>query len=355
MTRSEQVRSLWTKLGAVAARRRLPRVLLVPRLARLVLHHGFAPDEVMRWGLLERPQGDVGRYVSDARLKAMQAKLNPPEHKDELKDKARFAEVCARLGLPHPRVLAAFDLRGGEPAHAAGRAALDAIAPGALFLKPRRGAQGRAARVLDRIAAGFVEQDGSVRSARELVDDLAREQRYTTWLVQERLANSAAVQAISPSRALQTLRIITFLDDEGRPFVLGSQWRLAPPDAIKDNFAKGANGNFLCNIDVEHGRIRNAVRLDATGTLMEVVERHPVSGVALAGLAVPHWDEAVGLALRAAVALAPSRTIGWDIALSATGVMVVEANRNWNAQNADGEMGERVRRMVAHAAVLRGG
>jgi len=70
--------------------------------------------------------------------------------------------------------------------------------------------------------------------------------------------------------------------------------------------------------------------------------------------AVPLWEEASALACRAAAWLLPTRTLGWEIALTPAGPVIIEANRKWAPQNLDGLMGTRLRRMAELAAVLRG-
>jgi hypothetical protein len=46
-------------------------------------------------------------------------------------------------------------------------------------------------------------------------------------------------------------------------------------------------------------------------------------------LTLPHWPQLRDLVERGARALAPLGTLGWDVALTAEGPVLVEANANW--------------------------
>ena len=60
------------------------------------------------------------------------------------------------------------------------------------------------------------------------------------------------------------------------------------------------------------------------------VERHPVTGQRLVGLQPPMWSEVVKLGTSAALAFLPSRCLGWDIAKTSAGAVLIEANRYWD-------------------------
>ncbi|MBN9282025.1 MAG: hypothetical protein J0H37_07220, partial [Hyphomicrobium denitrificans] len=53
----------------------------------------------------------------------------------------------------------------------------------------------------------------------------------------------------------------------------------------------------------------------------------------LEGFRLPDWTLVTELALRAARTFLPLRTIGWDIALTPDGPVIVEGNRWWDPPN----------------------
>ena len=50
------------------------------------------------------------------------------------------------------------------------------------------------------------------------------------------------------------------------------------------------------------------------------------------GYRVPYWAEARALALQAAAAFPWARVIGWDVAVSDAGPVLIEGNHNWSAE-----------------------
>jgi hypothetical protein len=57
--------------------------------------------------------------------------------------------------------------------------------------------------------------------------------------------------------------------------------------------------------------------------------RAPGTGALVEGLRVPHWDAAAALVRRAAPHFLPARTLGWDVALTEAGPVIVETNMFW--------------------------
>ncbi len=342
-----------TKFGKLAGLRRQVRdtarhqgcspLWLLPRFIRLYGPGRYSPGEIFRLELLGLPAASLGEFISKERLISIQMRLNPVALTDQTEDKAVFYRLCEQACLPIPAVLGELDL----DARTAACERLAAAPGGEMIIKPAQGYHGLGVIQLNHVGGRFIAPHGPVYSPDALLAKLAETPGFRRWLIQRRVTNHPDVDAISPSRALQTLRVVTFVGDDDQPHVIASQWRLAPRDAVKDNFDDGCGGNYLCNIDVNAGRIVAALQLSPTGTRMERLSKHPVSGVALEGLVPPLWQAVTSLALRAAPAMLPTRSIGWDIGLTPEGPVIIEANRYWDPQNMDGGMGARLRFMAA--------
>jgi hypothetical protein len=106
--------------------------------------------------------------------------------------------------------------------------------------------------------------------------------------------------------------------------------KLATPDALTDNYAGGRTGTMMAVIDAGTGVITELWVPRPGGLGADRVERHPRTGEAVVGCAVPLWDETVALGVRATRAFAPLRTIGWDVAVTAGGPLLVEGNARWD-------------------------
>ena len=55
----------------------------------------------------------------------------------------------------------------------------------------------------------------------------------------------------------------------------------------------------------------------------------PGWGTRIEGIELPMWDEALELAHAAMPHFLPNRSIGWDVAITDRGPVIVEANREW--------------------------
>lgn len=338
--------SHWRRMSEAARSLNRSPFALLPRFVTLFGPGRYRASEIFRLGLLGLPSDRLDEFISKTKMRGIQRRLNPVELAPRAKDKSVFHRHCAEAGLPTPRVLAELDF--SEPALVLSQ--LAGLPDGAIVIKPSLGYYGRGVLLLDHRGGRFAMPDGTTIDVDRLVALLDADPEFNRWIVQPRIVNHPDVLAISPSKALQTLRIVTFVDDAGEPHVLASQWRLARPDSITDNFSGGDAGNVLCNVDTDTGRVGCALGLGPGGIGMVELPRHPVSGLEFSGLRVPLWHEATALAQRAAMAMLPMSSIGWDIAITPNGPMIIEANHEWDPQNADGCMGERLRYMAARTA-----
>jgi hypothetical protein len=98
--------------------------------------------------------------------------------------------------------------------------------------------------------------------------------------------------------------------------------------AIVDSFAQGG---LAAPIELATGAICGlAVQRDDYGVGLRLINKHPDSGRAFLGFAIPRWAEALELA-RSAHAHFPSvHFVGWDIAILQEGPALVEANAIFN-------------------------
>jgi hypothetical protein len=68
--------------------------------------------------------------------------------------------------------------------------------------------------------------------------------------------------------------------------------------------------------------------LDAART-----ERHPDTGGRLAGFRLPHWSEALALCLKAHASFSAYAYVGWDVAFTDDGPVLVEGNLRWGVES----------------------
>ena len=184
-----------------------------------------------------------------------------------------------------------------------------------LICKPDNGHGGNAVFVLNL-------PPQAIGNESKLAEVLASEPRMAKgdWVVQDLVSVHRALADLA-MRALPTIRMITMPNEQGDPEILVTYLRIAvDPDSVVDNFAAGG---LMARIDPITGVMGNACIM----TDLDDHAVHPLTGEAIAGVAIPYWQDACALVRRAhAEAFADYRIIGWDIAITRDGPMIIEGN-----------------------------
>lgn len=119
--------------------------------------------------------------------------------------------------------------------------------------------------------------------------------------------------------SVNTMRIITF-NNHGKPQILWMGLRVGNGINAIDNFhAKG----MAVNIDINTGKlVGNAIDKD----LNEYVE-HPTTHIKFDGFQIPCFEEAKKMVLEACLESDKILVVGWDVAISDKGPVIIEGNR----------------------------
>ncbi len=161
--------------------------------------------------------------------------------------------------------------------------------------------------------------DGSIVELEQFIADVTT--HYCKgYLFQKRLLPHASIRNICGNR-LATVRIVTINPKSG-PEILRAAWKIPAGANAADNFWR--TGNLLGQIDIETGRIERVVR--GKGVDQEALTAHPDTGTNMAGFELPMWNAAKALALEGMKVFPKMGMIGWDIAVTDAGPVIVEPN-----------------------------
>lgn len=140
------------------------------------------------------------------------------------------------------------------------------------------------------------------------------------YLVQRQLRPHPALTK-TVGDAVSTVRVLTINGPQG-PRIIRALWKIPGAGNFADNFWR--DGNMLGSLDYETGRVLRLVA--GTGTSQRVLGELPGSATRASDLAVPAWKDVLELSKAAADALPRLRLIGWDIAPTDNGPVIIEAN-----------------------------
>jgi len=137
------------------------------------------------------------------------------------------------------------------------------------------------------------------------------------YLVEEEIIQHDKMKPLSPS-SVNTLRIVTIFHG-GKAEVLYAVVRMGVrEDACVDNTCSG--GLYA---PVSGGVIEKPAFRDSTG---EYFENHPTTGIPLVGYEIPMFGEALELCKRAAAVFPEVGYVGWDVAVTQSGPVLIEGN-----------------------------
>lgn len=292
---------------------------------RLYLSSGILPPWYYLFELYRDPSNATGRsYLNRFQTDGGVYLLTRGPNAAPLNDKKRFADHCAANGVRHVPYLLYLD--GSQP-------------PGPLpdidlFVKPATGRGGKGAQRWTLAGKGLFSSPSHQHVGKEiLLERLASIAVQQPLIVQPRLRAHRAFSILS-NGALSTVRMVTCLDEFGDPEVVEALFRMAQGSrSIVDNFHAGG---LAAAVSLDDGRLGQASGQDSR---CEWVSKHPDTHAQIEGFALPFWLETKALATRAHQAFADRKIIGWDIAITDDGPVIVEGN-----SSPDLDMHQRVRR-----------
>lgn len=176
----------------------------------------------------------------------------------------------------------------------------------AFIMKPVYGTRGAGIQVIDSL---------SLQDAKDKLSNLYLS-GVKAMILEELIVQDDRLAALHKESA-NTLRVATLRYDD-RVDVLFSYLRMGKGASVIDN---ASAGGVFGVVNVKTGKIYAAC--DRFGGSFE---RHPDSGIDLIGFEIPRWNEVIALVTKAAQVLPKVRYVGWDVAVTKTGCVLIEGN-----------------------------
>ena len=303
----------------------------------------FEPAEAFRLGLFKPgfDEKNLENYTSRKVTTKLQKAVNPQSWEILLKNKGLFYRYLMSCGLPVPELYAIFfkQVPGWSPDGKilAGRKDweqfFENIRADEFIIKPCTGAFGEGFKILTRKSGEYKDTAGNPLKTADIYELMKKDTKSDSFIIQQRLHNHPEICRLNPSDFLQTVRTATFIDRSGTCRILFAYIKLISGCNITDNIHGGLSGNMFISINVEDGKLGQARHTPPDGKGPRFFDRHAQTGIEFEKFKMPLWPEISETAKKAAFHFLPVRTIGWDIAVTAEGIKIIEGNVWWNPLN----------------------
>ena len=187
-----------------------------------------------------------------------------------------------------------------------------------LFIKPQHGQQGKGCMLLEAVNSGYCRASNEIMP----IDQLCRKIQGS-YLVEEVVQQHPDIAAVHP-QSLNTLRIVTMRDTSGRLHYVSGFHRFGVGGSHVDNLH---SGGIAVGIDAEQGCWRPIAYADDPTT--PPCTAHPDTGIIFGGHPIPYFREAVNLCLQAHACFERIQGVGWDVAFTHTGPVIIEGNDSY--------------------------
>ncbi len=159
-------------------------------------------------------------------------------------------------------------------------------------------------------------------TSQEILDRFSSKAKQTgnDFVVGDLVRNHAVIRRTFGVKSLCTCRIATVMDKAHNTKIYMHIFRFATNvESLVDNTHAGG----VCSVfDLETGVLGPAMDLNAKNVILNV----PLTGASLKSVVLPYWHEAVNICVKAHQNVGCCVMIGWDIALTDTGPVIIEAN-----------------------------
>lgn len=294
------------------------------------------PHEYFLYSLYSEkmPQQYREKFVSRTTRDKFLERINPLQYILLARNKYITKMLLKSLGIPTPELLFLYDPQAGldsatvlnNPKSVETR--LLQISGKQFIVKVLEGEHGKGINVYNGIEMtqeGFraLHLSGEIHSISQLLDFAGKGQRL---IFEEKVKQSEAFSSLNPT-SVNTVRMLTFLHPNGEADLLLSFIRIGRQGRWVDNAGKG--GNVMATINKKTGRLENIISYINYKSFVPLTH-HPDSGINLEEFKIENWDGLLDQVLDFHRKLSWLKAIGWDIAITDSGPVVIEINNRWD-------------------------
>jgi hypothetical protein len=315
---------------AISLRSEKMMILELFKLVQYKIVTGYGPDMYLLYSLYEKNMSEWQQFIGKKEMCELLRQVNEPSDMVTLNDKVEFYIFCKNNQLPSPEVL--FTIGAGKNYFNLTdvsdleyfQTIFEKLGFGYYIFKPAVGSYGGGIYSFLLDHQGFVDlQSGIILSEAEIFKKFF--DMGICYLIQNTLVPTPQLKKIMPFPACGMVRVVSYLNKNGKVSIPYAFVTIPSEGQIVSNFMHGYSGNLLAAIDVKSGELLKGFRFGSDNLIASFV-LHPDTKEKIEGLEISVWDEVLDIAEIAARSLDTIRFVGWDIAITDTGVKVLEGN-----------------------------
>ena len=274
---------------------------------------------IVKYRLLDEPDSWLSHIYPHEIPKwqyALSGKISKHEQRF-LGDKRYFAEACSEGEIPCITTLR-YILRDSD-----GTKLQEILSQGQnIFFKPSNASRSQGCYILDMIATGYtlkeLGRETTITGMSKIRQELQQANETYDFVVQPYLRNINVWRDISASTELITLRVITERYNN-KCTILAAVIEIPIEDG----------GRFYDIIPIEplSGRVHDGL---FGHKYREPNNRQQALLAKLAEVRIPYWDDLISTVHRAHAFCPNVRTVGWDLAITDDGPILIEGNFGWD-------------------------
>lgn len=148
----------------------------------------------------------------------------------------------------------------------------------------------------------------------------------SAYIFEETIIQHSALDKLNKS-CVNTIRIDSFIDSDGIVETISAYLRMSIANKHVDN---ASSGGCFVGIDLEEGKLKELAFTSITKARGAMLREHPITGIVFKGYKIPYIKEAKELITHLAMLVPNQRLIGWDVAITEDGPIVIEGNDKYD-------------------------
>lgn len=261
---------------------------------------------------IDRAGQDVHQYIFRSELDALRNHKQPISS-NVLRDKWLTNEHLRQQGVATSRlILFKSPFMSDEKAISILKSSGESF----FFAKKVDGSLGEGAFSFRAQNDAYILNDGSILSDTELINKL------NNYIVESYIELHDDLKRLYP-HGVSTLRIVTVCE-QGKIRIILATLLIGAGGLSVSNFHQGG---LRIQVDIKSGMLHEkGLRVKAQrGWYTE----HPDTGIPFKNFRIPHWDDVVALVVQAHQSFPSIHSVGWDVAISKSGPLIIEGNQRW--------------------------